>query len=217
MRVYHFIPEQYGLEGLHRRRLKISRLGDLNDPFELLPAALPTPSHRKALKHFADHANARWGVICFSRTWHDPLLWSHYADRHRGLCLGFEVPRVKLAAVEYVSGRIVLDIDRQLMKSTQDPAFGLKLMTTKYEPWSYEDEVRTFCALDDLDIGTGLYFKPFDAFLHLRQVIVGVRSSLTRQELSSAISEDDGPVQLMKARLAFNTYWVVPQRNRNLW
>ena len=36
MRVYKFLNAKYGLEALKNRRLKIARISDLNDPFELL-------------------------------------------------------------------------------------------------------------------------------------------------------------------------------------
>jgi hypothetical protein len=36
MRVYHFINEEYGLDDLRRRRLKIATILELNDPFETL-------------------------------------------------------------------------------------------------------------------------------------------------------------------------------------
>lgn len=33
------------------------------------------------------------GVCCFSTTYASPLLWSHYGDQHRGLCIGFGLDR----------------------------------------------------------------------------------------------------------------------------
>ena len=31
-------------------------------------------------------------ILCFSRNWDNLLLWSHYGDRHMGVCLGFDIP-----------------------------------------------------------------------------------------------------------------------------
>jgi hypothetical protein len=44
------------------------------------------------------------GVCCFSTTHSNPLLWSHYGDQHRGLCVGYDVmrrPRPRLRKVLY--------------------------------------------------------------------------------------------------------------------
>ena len=36
MHVYHFLCAKFGLEALRKRRLRVSRIMDLNDPFEFL-------------------------------------------------------------------------------------------------------------------------------------------------------------------------------------
>lgn len=35
MRAYHFVPADHGIENIKLRHLKIARLDDLNDPFEV--------------------------------------------------------------------------------------------------------------------------------------------------------------------------------------
>jgi hypothetical protein len=41
MRLYHFIRERFGLEAIRDSRLKISRINELNDPFEFLGSKQP--------------------------------------------------------------------------------------------------------------------------------------------------------------------------------
>src|SRR5438552_5198124 len=91
MRVYQFIPTGYAIEALVRRRIRVSRVDDLNDPFELLGRDLPTKDDRLAFNRFKRRVNQRFGVLCFSKNWKNPLLWSHYAEKHKGLCLGFDI------------------------------------------------------------------------------------------------------------------------------
>ncbi len=50
MRVYHFINEEYGLQSLERRRLKISRITETNDPFEFSSLDLSDASTRETWK-----------------------------------------------------------------------------------------------------------------------------------------------------------------------
>lgn len=33
------------------------------------------------------------GVCCFSTSYSNPLLWSHYGDQHKGLCIGYKLDR----------------------------------------------------------------------------------------------------------------------------
>jgi hypothetical protein len=49
MRVYHFTSTEFGLSDIALKRLKISRIEDLNDPFELLAAELSQKNSRSAL------------------------------------------------------------------------------------------------------------------------------------------------------------------------
>lgn len=120
MLLYNLSPTPYALSNIALRRLKISRLSDLNDPFELLAADLLNPLHRKAFADWKHELSQSTGLICFSKSWRSPLLWGHYADRHSGIALGFEVPdslavdvfysatRVKIAT-EAKSDNLVLD------------------------------------------------------------------------------------------------------------
>jgi hypothetical protein len=48
----------------------------------------------------------RFTLLCFSADWSHPLIWAHYSDKHRGLCLGFEIPsevaKAKTRSVTYI-------------------------------------------------------------------------------------------------------------------
>src|SRR4051812_20082149 len=61
---------------------------------------------KKRLAEFKTYYDSRRGLVCFSRNWIDPVLWSHYAQRHRGLCLGFDVKRDEIELVDYFDDRI---------------------------------------------------------------------------------------------------------------
>ena len=52
-----------------RRRLKISRFDDLNDPFELLAPDLKDGEVRRSFLATRQRMSERRGVLCFSRNW----------------------------------------------------------------------------------------------------------------------------------------------------
>ena len=91
MRVYKFLDAYFGLKSLSEKRLKISTLQDLNDPFELMPFDLGNHSQRWAVHETRRELNKQASMLCFSAGWSDPVIWAHYSDKHRGLCLGFEL------------------------------------------------------------------------------------------------------------------------------
>jgi len=109
VRVYHFLSATYALADIERRRIKVSQLSALNDPFELLASQLLTRRERQRFNSFRRKIERQYGVLCFSRSWSNPLLWSHYGDKHRGMCLGFEVNEKMLEEVNYRRSRQLLN------------------------------------------------------------------------------------------------------------
>ena len=153
-RAYHFVSLQYGLDNLRRRHLKISRLDDLNDPFELWAIAQSDQRVRQALKETKEEMARDYGLLCFSLEWNNPVLWSHYADRHCGIALGFDVDEYILKAVSYRKNRPIL--------KTIDKRVADWLLFTKYFDWNYEHEARIFTLLNERDPQTGMYFADFN-------------------------------------------------------
>jgi hypothetical protein len=202
-RAYHFVPLQHGIDNLRRRHLKISRLDDLNDPFELWAIAQPDIRVREALIETKQEMAQQHGLLCFSLNWHNPLLWSHYADRHRGIALGFDVDEEILKGVSYRKTRPLL--------KTIDLSVHDRLLFTKFADWKYENEARIYTSLNDSDPHTGLYFADFSEQLILREVIAGPLCYAPEHQLREAASLGD-KVEFTKARLAFRSFRVVPNR-----
>ena len=121
MRAYHLVNEQFGMDDLVKKRLKIATLKDLNDPFELFAVSLTDSAVRRAFRKMKDELSRTRGLLCFSRDWHNPVQWSHYADRHWGLCLGFDVSDESVGSVTYSSKRIAARIEQLRAPRLLDP------------------------------------------------------------------------------------------------
>jgi hypothetical protein len=217
MRVFHFVNEHHGLDNLCKRRLKVATLNELNDPFEFFGVNLGDKGLRHDFGIMKNEMALKRGLLCFSRTWHNPVVWSHYADRHTGLCLGFDVPDQLFAPVFYSRKRLVVEPEAFVPGARFANEILLKLFFTKYSHWRYENEVRGFVTLQDKDPLTNLYFSDFGDDLRLAIVIVGAQSSVTRAKLHEALGDLAPSVETFKARLAFKTFRVVRQRNHALW
>jgi hypothetical protein len=92
MRLYHYLEAKWALDDIRRRRLKLSKIDDMNDPFEWKCVRSDHGRSQWALEHTRLESFESYGVSCFSESWNSILMWSHYADRHKGICLGFDVP-----------------------------------------------------------------------------------------------------------------------------
>lgn len=87
------------------------------------------------------------GVLSLSERWDSVLMWSHYADNHRGMCIEFdttELPHPNLRAVEYRAPRRVRASDLFKWKRRQSADAEQRIRDTyffaKAGPWRYEKE-----------------------------------------------------------------------------
>jgi hypothetical protein len=190
------------MKTLAEKRLKISTLEDLNDPFELLCFEMTDKIKRLAVNLGRKEWATTTGMLCFSSDWRDPVIWAHYSDKHRGLCLGFDIPDEAPRKIEYISKRLSLPDRPQLNDATA-------WTYTKYENWSYEKEIRCCTTLDTPS--EGLYFMAFGESLKLVEVIAGARCSLARNEILEAIRPISN-VRLIKARAGFRRFEIVKDR-----
>ena len=208
VRVFHFLNEEFGLKDLTERRLKIARIAELNDPFEFLGVDLSDRNFRRAMKATKETLSKSKGLLCFSKNWQNPVLWGHYAEKHRGICLGFDMPHVPPTKVDYVKTRIP-------KPQVFDEAFMKKLLLTKFIHWAYEEEYRAYVSLEE-EV-EGLYYADFSDSLVLRQVIVGDQSRLTRRQISAVLGDLNARVEVFKARAAFTSFDVVRNKDDSLW
>jgi DUF2971 family protein len=88
------------------------------------------------------------GCTCFSEVNNNILLWSHYADGHKGICLEFDASFPlfsKIRKVNYSLDFPVINPIKFLYGSNDEKIEeGKKPLFTKYECWSYEKEWRLF-------------------------------------------------------------------------
>ena len=85
------------------------------------------------------------------------MQWSHYADKHQGLCLGFDIPSQKLHQVSYNRERLEVGTEEIHFSQSLDQDQVIKFLTTKYSHWSYEKEVRQFISLDEMACPQNMY------------------------------------------------------------
>lgn len=112
------------------------------------------------------------GICCFSKNYLHPLMWAHYAQMHKGVCLGFNIQPYNNDDDFIMLGVAYADEIKPLKYFKERHFAPLKWMFTKSSIWDYEQEVR---ALYNLRNGDILFKKEA-----LREVHFGVRT--TEQE-----------------------------------
>lgn len=108
---------------------------------------------------------------CFSLDKNNHLMWSHYANNHTGMCLGFDnsiLIKEKFVDLELgIEGEMVYDFEEKVNFCADKITGNQRLYLTKLEPWKYEREYRFVAIADE-----GIYHfkKEF-----LKTIILGLR------------------------------------------
>lgn len=143
------------------------------------------------------------GVCCFSTVYNNPLLWSHYGDQHKGICIGYDLernPRPTPCKVVYGGNRNVLTstITRALINNELVALQDLDrdVLLRKASRWKYEGEWRL--------IGShGLQ----DSCLRLKELTFGLRcSSAAKHCIIRALDRGDSQLKFYEIRVRRGTF-----------
>lgn len=212
MRAYYLTGASFALSNLAMRRVKIARFADLNDPFELLAVNLKDRNHRWSFRATKDQLNEDKGLICLSKAWDNPLLWGHYAEKHTGIALGFNVPDTLLAPVIYARKPLKIPIDKGTNLPRLSETLMNQLLRTKFADWKYEKEVRLFVQLDHSTRESGLYFYDFSKDFTLEEVVLGPKCELPISAVRELVNNVSPGAIVVKARIAFRSFRVTKNK-----
>ena len=209
-RVYKFTSAHYGISNLQNKRLKLSTVDDLNDPFDLCPLDTTDPAIANAADAVMTHFKKTKAILCFSRNWDNLLLWSHYGASHTGICLGFDIPEGGPGA-NYDTD-VLYQPNLLKIRRAEDVNFDLanRLLRTKHESWSYEQEVRMFVGLNDPPDEKGLHWCELGQRLVLREIIVGAQCSPTdNKDIQAAVQPYGDTVKCCWAGMRTDAFVLV--------
>lgn len=162
------------------------------------------------------------GIACFAQRWNNVLMWSHYANKHTGICVeyDFDLPfdtasNSLLLPVEYTSMRPLLPVEKlgviedgELKVNDAEIAslFSqvLKALITKSEIWEYEQEWRHIVFVKDQE-------KRLVSLPIISKIIMGVNISDENKKMITEFAEMHS-IPLYQARLKEDRYEMVWKR-----
>jgi len=147
----------------------------------------------------------RWRIYCLTPIPTSTLMWSHYADNHRGICLELETgsrlgdpinPLYGAQEVDYLA-----DYPEWAPHSLSD--LGSKALLIKSDEWEYEHEYRIIALAEDVQ--RPAYAAPMTlkgAFLSLprgviKSVIVGCEADY--EVVAATIRRADSAMRIRRA------------------
>lgn len=194
--LYRFLTADGAIDTLRRRSLRVGRLNKFNDPYEWRPVVHSANGTAESdTVEWVESAframNRRFGLICFSETCREPVLWSQYADRHRGIVIEFDLPcGPSLEKVTYSNERVVLERST-IGNSEHENSNQRKLRdggVRKSKGWDYEDEWRLTVLLKRTLYCDKSYWLGFEPY-YVKRVILGEFCSKTAKNKINRLLE----------------------------
>ena len=217
MKLYHFLSQKWGLEAIQRQRIKVSKFSDFNDPFELAAMSLENKKDREFVFANKEKLNSKLRVLCCSANWHSPLLWAHYADKHKGVALELEIPETHAEPISYRKSREKINIDELFSNPGEQEKWRFyKLCNTKYIEWGYEEEYRIQFTEDEWYSEADYDFYRLGDKIKITGLILGVSNKLTKQEIKAVVPVDQA-LSVITTRAAFQSFNIVQRKDKPIY
>jgi hypothetical protein len=170
-----------------------------------------SPSGRKKMEEYQKEVIRRmrstdFGVFSLTTNLSSILSWSHYADWHRGFCVGFHTlslgaflekqgPSLDIRPVDYTEEYPLINAYK-----TSDDEKTNKIIWTKSKDWKYEDEYRVLWLN-----GANKFLKIPDGII--RRVVLGWKVSPTdKAEMISILRPRTDRISLFQAEAKGNSF-----------
>lgn len=158
-----FDTNLYVLNLFRKLQLKFTHPDSFNDPYDCMASIefddIPSDFKEILQKHFSTAIRANLCVTCFNNNPLNMLMWSHYAQSHKGFLVEFKIPHPTIAwvhdafnvqAIKYQDEfpKYPLEISNPLdMFDSANSSKMMSLVTNQYlvksRDWLYENEFRT--------------------------------------------------------------------------
>jgi hypothetical protein len=150
---------------------------------------------------------ASCGVLSLSERWDHPLMWSHYADEHRGLCIEFDMTGHKcrdIRPVDYDGWTNIKTSQVAQMLNGSDEAKSQIIddyFCTKSVHWNYEQEWRDICPSNGVQAApfrvSAVYFGLRCCYEVRASVVKWLKGSIGEPKAFYEVYRDEGSSRLV--------------------
>lgn len=177
------------IESIRENYLYCSEFTRMNDPMEgfYQPSeVLKGTNDYKKIVGRIKQGKTELGIACFTETYQDALMWTHYAGNYAGLCLCYATRRlvkglsdeVKLVRLAYVDEPPLIYPSH--VRNVHEAA--IRILSQKKYNWAYEREWRILGRVGPLALGKAqaveaIYFGSRVNLHDRRQILAKIRGT----------------------------------------
>ena len=188
--LYKYVSAKYVKDILDNHRLYLNDGKCFNDPFEIMVMDKDT-SNAKLIDGLH--------ILSLTNSFQNKLMWSHYSDSYKGVCLTVKVPNHLVYPMCYSTKRVYTDSDidgliansKKIVKKSVEKSFvGMskekKIAYIKDKRWMYEKEYRIVFDKND---EKGLIWDDGKWYMSVKitNIYLGVNFDKNNEELRTEI------------------------------
>jgi len=167
--------------------------------------------------------NQKIGILSLSKTIHNLLLWSHYADSHRGYAIGFDPDHPYFHALSELGtithpNPVTYTTQRSFIRKNDHDLYT-KMFCEKPIDWAYEEEFRIFRQFSDLTTNAGLDKADYLIYLAdippdvIRSIYIGAQAGQPfKDRLVNTVSGHKIKASIFEMKFSGSEYRVEPYR-----
>jgi hypothetical protein len=134
-------------------------------------------------------------VCSLAYNYHNYLMWSHYANMHKGLCFEVEINKNDKTLLKVNYSKQVPKLKKTNGQFNIPPE---KVLSSKFINWRYENEYRFVSQESNKDIG------------RIKSIIFGIKSLITfRDKIFSICRENNRKIKFYRAKMGFNNNKII--------
>lgn len=194
MILYKYTNIDIGSKILLNNSVRFTQQQYLNDPYDMKPdfseANFDYANDGMKLSDFGENQNevkteliegyyriinSEFGIFCLTESYDNTIMWSHYADNHRGIAIGFDADNVFLNDnnEKITLNRVKYNLCKYKIKIVLDPDELHQSLFEKSKDWEYENEWRSIRLLKDADSICGdVHLFSFDSSI-IKEIYLG--------------------------------------------
>jgi tetratricopeptide (TPR) repeat protein len=127
------------IKSLKKNTIYFNNPTRFNDPFDCLLYRFPHYNKSKPFKQVMDKIK----LFCLSDTNDSILLWSHYANSHKGIAIGYKITEDYLSRNELIIEKVEYEENAVVLPEKFTDLINSNFFR-KLNSWSYEKEYRVF-------------------------------------------------------------------------
>jgi hypothetical protein len=180
---------QQEIDSILEKYLYCAEFTRMNDPMEgfYQPSKLLSgkSDYKDIVRQITD-SKSDIGIACFTETYEDVLMWTHYAGNYTGMCLSYSTNellaglshQVNLVRLAYVDEPPLVFPSE--VRNTDNAA--IRILSQKKYNWAYEREWRVLGTVGQVSIGRvqavkAIYFGSRVDLHHRQQILAKIQST----------------------------------------